>query len=50
MSVSVNQPLSTSASEIRHDWALDEVNALFAMPFNDLLFKAQCVHLSLIHI
>ncbi|MDO6558576.1 biotin synthase BioB [Paraglaciecola chathamensis] len=44
MSVSVNQPLSTSASEIRHDWALDEVNALFAMPFNDLLFKAQCVH------
>lgn len=44
MSVSVNQPLSTSTSEIRHDWGLDEINALFAMPFNDLLFKAQCVH------
>lgn len=30
--------------EIRHDWALAEVNALFALPFNDLLFKAQSIH------
>jgi biotin synthase len=29
---------------IRHDWTLEQVNELFAMPFNDLLFKAQCVH------
>ncbi|AWL11811.1 Biotin synthase [Saliniradius amylolyticus] len=33
-----------SAEEIRHDWTLDEVNALFALPFNDLLFRAQQVH------
>lgn len=31
-------------TEIRHNWTLSEVNALFALPFNDLLFKAQCVH------
>lgn len=28
----------------RHNWTLAEVNELFALPFNDLLFKAQCVH------
>lgn len=31
-------------SEIRHDWQLAEVQALFAMPFNDLMFKAQSSH------
>ena len=30
--------------DIRHDWALDEVEALFAEPFNDLLFRAQATH------
>jgi biotin synthase len=29
---------------IRHDWSLDEIRGLFAMPFNDLLFHAQSVH------
>jgi biotin synthase len=29
---------------MRHDWSLAEVEALFALPFNDLLFKAQTVH------
>jgi len=29
---------------VRHDWTLDEVQALFALPFNDLLFQAQSVH------
>ena len=29
---------------IRHDWQLDEVQVLFALPFNDLIFKAQTVH------
>jgi len=29
---------------IRHDWQKDEVSALFALSFNDLLFKAQTVH------
>ena len=28
----------------RHDWTLDEVEALFALPFQDLLFEAQRVH------
>ncbi|WP_206485763.1 biotin synthase BioB [Thalassotalea sp. G2M2-11] len=36
---------STQITEgIRHNWTLDEVNALFALPFNDLMFKAQTVH------
>jgi len=29
---------------LRHDWSIDEINALFDMPFNDLLFKAQTIH------
>lgn len=29
---------------IRHDWQLDEVQALYALPFNDLIFNAQSVH------
>lgn len=29
---------------IRHDWQLDEVQALLGMPFNDLIYKAQTVH------
>ena len=33
-----------AAAEIRHDWSLDEIRALFALPFNDLLFRAQTVH------
>ena len=34
---------STSAN-LRHDWSLAEVKALFQQPFNDLLFHAQTVH------
>ncbi|MCL7940838.1 biotin synthase BioB [Halomonas sp. ATCH28] len=30
--------------EIRHDWTVEEIEALFALPFNDLLFHAQRVH------
>jgi biotin synthase len=29
---------------IRHDWTLDEVLALYRVPFNDLLYRAQSVH------
>jgi biotin synthase len=29
---------------VRHDWALAEVEALFALPFQDLIFQAQTVH------
>ncbi|MFC3120733.1 biotin synthase BioB [Agaribacter flavus] len=37
--------MSTShSSHLRQDWTLEEINALFALPFNDLLFQAQTVH------
>lgn len=29
---------------LRHDWTVDEVEALFALPFFDLLYQAQQVH------
>ena len=28
----------------RHDWTIEEVEALFKLPFNDLLYQAQGVH------
>jgi len=31
-------------TEPRHDWRLEEVLDLFALPFNDLLFRAQTIH------
>lgn len=31
-------------SELRHDWRIEEVNALLALPFSDLMFKAHQVH------
>ncbi|MBI2253530.1 MAG: biotin synthase BioB [Proteobacteria bacterium] len=33
-----------SALDLRHDWSVAEVEALFALPFNDLIFRAQSVH------
>ena len=30
--------------EIKHDWSVDEVMALFEAPLNDLLFQAQSIH------
>jgi biotin synthase len=33
-------------NSIRHDWSLSEVEALFSMPFMDLMFLAQRVHRS----
>lgn len=33
-----------SRGEVRHDWTVEEIEALFALPFNDLLFHAQQVH------
>ena len=43
----MNQSISTadfSVAPIRHDWTRNEALALFALPFNDLLFRAQTVH------
>jgi biotin synthase len=29
---------------VRHDWSRDQVRAIFALPFNELLFQAQTIH------
>ncbi|HIA08185.1 MAG TPA: biotin synthase BioB [Chromatiaceae bacterium] len=34
----------TNKTGLRHDWTRPEVEALFDMPFNDLLFQAQQTH------
>ncbi|NRB70983.1 MAG: biotin synthase BioB [Xanthomonadales bacterium] len=36
--------MPTDAAVIRHNWTQDEVERLFALPFNDLLFRAQTAH------
>lgn len=35
---------SVSAQAVRHDWSRSELQALYQLPFNDLLFQAQTVH------
>lgn len=35
---------NSTDSTVRHNWTTAEVEALFALPFNDLLFRAQMVH------
>jgi biotin synthase len=37
-------PRAWSRAMLRHDWSLPEVEALFALPFMDLLLRAQRVH------
>ncbi len=36
--------MSANPERIRHNWHIDEVLALFAMPFNDLIYQAQTIH------
>ena len=36
--------LTISPTMLRHDWSLDEIQSLFMLPFNDLLFKAHSIH------
>ena len=43
MSAVMNKEDKNKAS-LRHDWTVDEISALFDMPFNDLLFEAQTTH------
>jgi len=40
----MHSDLSTRLGEIRSDWSFDEVEALFSLPFNDLIYHAQRVH------
>lgn len=42
MSQAITSP--AELSQPRHNWTISEVEALFALPFNDLMFKAQTVH------
>ncbi len=37
-------PSKSTSNDLRHDWTVDEVEALFALPFQDLLFRAQQLH------
>lgn len=39
-----NTNLPQNASGIRHNWTINEVQALFDLPFNDLMFEAQSIH------
>lgn len=43
MSAIMNQSNKQNET-LRHDWTVDEIAALFDMPFNDLLFEAQTTH------
>ena len=33
-----------STAQLRHDWDIADIEALFALPFNDLLFQAHSLH------
>ena len=36
--------LRNNSTEVRTDWKLDEIEALFDLPFNDLVYQAQTIH------
>lgn len=42
MQAALNQ--ENTASDIRHDWRLEELTTLYSQPFNDLMYLAQSVH------
>ena len=44
MSETIEMSAAPSAVEPRYNWTHEEVEALFALPFNDLIFEAQNVH------
>jgi len=48
MSLSMESSVKSNAAP-RHDWRLEEVETLFALPFNDLLYRAQTVHRAQLH-
>lgn len=41
---SQNSAQQSTDSSFRNDWSLQEINDLYALPFNDLMFQAQSVH------
>jgi biotin synthase len=44
MSLAHDVPPRTAAIALRHDWTREQVHALFALPFPDLMFRAALVH------
>src|SRR5881394_2221906 len=40
----LTRPLAALEGQIRHDWTGAEVGALVALPFPELIFRAQSVH------
>jgi biotin synthase len=47
VNTAVRATISSASSQlgaIRHDWTREEIDALFKMPFSDLIFQAQTVH------
>jgi len=46
MSATQAQPQFSSmqGKQLRHDWSLEQASALFALPFNDLIYQAHTVH------
>ncbi len=44
MSSAQSHTAPQNPSNIRNDWSRQEIEALFALPFNDLLFMAQGLH------
>ncbi len=44
MATRLSQPEPAPRADLRHDWTREEAEALLALPFNDLLFRAQSLH------
>jgi biotin synthase len=44
LSVQARSAAAGSDRALRHDWTRDEVRALFALPFPELMFRAQALH------
>jgi len=44
MSLATARPANGTAPIVRHDWTRDEVRALFALPFPELMFEAARIH------
>ena len=42
--MSTNTVTKISSHDFRHDWSTKDIEALFELPFNDLLFRAQQIH------
>src|SRR5262249_7838969 len=44
MSLAHHSPSLAVSSSLRHDWTREEVRALFALPFPELMFRAAQIH------